>query len=452
MIKSEKWPADNNDQFTKILSQYSLLNAFVNRRSRRFGKGFNLNGGALAYQSSEKPQSLNIFEEAALAFAGCGITGYALAELPFENGGIFEAGGGNIMVHLIGRTVPSGDAVHAVSLFVINDEGVWLLKRPQDYLPDEIPELIQQSKNFKLLNLYNKSRIKISGVRLDVPREVPMVPPFNKWSANLPGTTCFLPVNELTALYINVLLSAFSEEYACYIVDERKNFRSAGLSKFAKSNGGYLNDDPKNGRIAGISFTENWIHEFAAIEQGAVLQNLGLMAEALNLGGFSYFAAHPYIWFKTLGFRMEQISVSKITGMNLLMKAGIKLAGKDFSIPFAVGFEYRKEVLIKPFCPPYYKNMEEAVLAFVDYKYNKDTGTLRNSGDNTGWKNSSSIKKQIPKYSDQTIAAAISYCEYVFNTYGRFPSSSGPFRSILAYQAHKLDYEFYTKFFNNNHP
>jgi hypothetical protein len=32
-------------------------------------------------------------EEAALAFAACGITGYALAELPYQTGDIPEAGG-----------------------------------------------------------------------------------------------------------------------------------------------------------------------------------------------------------------------------------------------------------------------------------------------------------------------------------------------------------------------
>ncbi|MDP9409422.1 MAG: hypothetical protein M3P70_02790 [Actinomycetota bacterium] len=30
-----------------------------------------------------------------------------------------EAGGGNIKINLVGRTVASGDAVHAVALFVI---------------------------------------------------------------------------------------------------------------------------------------------------------------------------------------------------------------------------------------------------------------------------------------------------------------------------------------------
>jgi hypothetical protein len=114
------------------LAHYPLLNALIERRSRRFGEGMSLNGGPLAYHSMHASQPLSLEEEAALAFAGCGITGFALADLPYESGDTPEAGGGNIMTHFVGRTVASGDAMHNITLFVVNDEGVWMLKRPQD--------------------------------------------------------------------------------------------------------------------------------------------------------------------------------------------------------------------------------------------------------------------------------------------------------------------------------
>ena len=56
------------------MARYPLLDALTERCSRRFGKGMNLNGGPLAYQSAHSPQPLSLEEEAALAFAGCGIT------------------------------------------------------------------------------------------------------------------------------------------------------------------------------------------------------------------------------------------------------------------------------------------------------------------------------------------------------------------------------------------
>jgi hypothetical protein len=89
------------------LSTYPLVQALLDRRSRRFAKGMRLGGGPLTFTSAQKPQPLNLEEEAALAFAACGVTGYGLADLPFQNGDDPESGGGNILIHFIGRTSPA---------------------------------------------------------------------------------------------------------------------------------------------------------------------------------------------------------------------------------------------------------------------------------------------------------------------------------------------------------
>ncbi len=442
--------ADSSTRSTDFgdqLARYPLLDALIDRRSRRFGRGMRLNGGPLAYTSAYSPKPLTLQEEAALAFAACGITGYALAELPYETGDMPDASSGNIMTHFFGRTVASGDAMHYVILFVLNDEGVWMLRRPQDYPRSEIPALIQAAHDHTLVALYERSRVRIAERRLDMPREVPFAAPFNKWSANLPGTTYFLPVNEFSAIYINVLLSAFSEEFAFFAVDERRRFQPAGIAPFGRSRGGHLYDDPRAGRFATISFLETWLCEFAAIEQGGILQNLALMTQALGLGGFPHFAAHPFIWFQTLGFRMEAIPFSRTVGAGPVTTGLLKAMGKDIPVPTAVGLEVGGEVLIKPFCPPYYRNMEDAVLAFVDYKYAQGQGTFRDGGAVTGWRDGAAVQSRIPPYSDKAIAATIAYCEYVYGRYGRFPAKSGPFRSILAHQAHHLDLDFYEKFY-----
>ncbi|HET7478248.1 MAG TPA: hypothetical protein VFJ72_01905 [Rubrobacteraceae bacterium] len=429
------------------LARYPLLEALIERRSRRFGGGMTLNGGPLAYQSRRPPEPLSLEEEAALAFAGCGITGYALAELPYESGEAPDAGGGNIMTHFVGRTVPSGDAMHYITLFVINDEGVWMLKRPQDHPRAEIASLSRAAREHKLVELYEKSRIRISDKRLDVPREPPFVPPFNQWSANLTGTTYFLPIAECTAIYINILLSAFGEEFAYFVVDERNRFKPPGIARFARSRGGYLHDDPREGRFATVGFIETWLYEFGAIEQGGMLQNLALMTQALGLGGFPHFAAHPFTWFQALGFRMQEVPFSRTIGAGAVTKRLLKALNKDLPVPTAVGLERGGEVQIKPFCPPYYRTMKEAVLAFVDYKYAQGEGTFRDGGAATAWQDGARIQAGIPPYSEEAIAATISYCEYVYNRYGRFPANSGPFRTVLAYQAHHLDPDFYDRFY-----
>lgn len=429
------------------LARYPFLDALLNRRSRRFAKGMRLNGGPLAYDSARVPQPLTLEEEAALAFAACGITGYALAELPYENGGAHEAGSGNIMAQFIGRTVASPDALQTYTLFVINDDGVWMVKRPQDFARTEYNELIQLARSHRLTEWYEKSRIRIADRRVDIPREVPYTHPFNKYSANVPGTTYYLPIAELTASYINGLLFAFSEEFGGYWIDDRNWFVPAGLGRFARSRGGHLHDDLRLGRSAPLSFVETWLYEVAMIEQGGILQNLGLMTQALGLGGFPHFGGHPYGWFQAMGFRMQEISASKIMGVSPFLRFIAKGLNQDIQVPYAVGLERQGQTLIKPYAPPYYKNMEEAVLAFVEFKFAYQKGTLRDGGDSTAWKDGATVQSHIPRYSDQAIAATIAFCNYVFNRYGRFPATTGPFRSLLAYQAHHLDQEFYDRFY-----
>ena len=426
---------------------YPLLDALIERRSRRFGRGMHLNGGPLAYHSALPRQPLQVEEEAALAFAACGITGYGLADFPYQDGVVPEAGGGNILIHLVGRTVASGDAAHAVVLFVLNDEGAWMLKRPQDYPRHALPELIQAGRHHQLVELYESHRVRISDRRPDVPRTLPYVPPFNKWSANRPGTTYFLPVNDVTALYINILLSAFSEEFGYFVVDDRHRFQPAGLARFAGSKGGHLSDDPARGHVATITSLETWLYEFAAIEQGGMLQNLGLMAQALGLGGFPHFAAHPFAWFQALDFRMEEIPFAQTIGAGWLRTGLLRMLHRDLPVPTAVGLERNGEVLLRPFCPPYYRTMAEAVRAFVDYKYGAGRGTLRDRSATSAWQDGARVQQGIPGYSDRAIEATIAYCDYVYSRYERFPAHSGPFRTVLAYQAHHLDHTFYDRFY-----
>lgn len=256
----------------------------------------------------------------------------------------------------------------------------------------------------------------------------------------------FLPVAELTALAINALITGFEEDVRYFILDDRNNYQPAGIAKFAKSRGGHLCDDPAAGRTATISIAESWLYEFCAIEMGGMLQNLALMVEALGIGGFAYFAAHPYGWLQSLGFRMVNLPFSRTAGMNPLLTTILNLLGRNIAAPTAVGLEKGSDVFIKPFCPPYYRTMEEAVVAFIEYKFAPRTGTLRNPAV-TSWQEPTTIQATIPRPSDKAIAATIAYCNYAYTRYGRFPPNAGPFRTVLAYQAHRLDDAFYQKFY-----
>src|SRR5258707_148798 len=129
---------------TERMSHYPLLEALITRRSRRFAKGLRLNGGPLAYASAQAPEPPSMNAEAAPAVAARRITGPVLAR-------------------------PEGRPLRA------------------------------RARQFGAL--YERSRIRIADRRVDVPRTPPWTPPFNKWSANQPGTTYFLPAGELSQFY-----------------------------------------------------------------------------------------------------------------------------------------------------------------------------------------------------------------------------------------------------------
>src|SRR5215472_15365757 len=119
----------------------TLFEVLLNRRSRRVGLGMSIPAGPFQYTSPHQPVPLTEDEEAALAFAACGVTGYALADLAYG-----PREGGSMLVGRLGRTVASPDAVHAVAVVVTNDQGTWLLKRPQDFAPTEFRELARLAR------------------------------------------------------------------------------------------------------------------------------------------------------------------------------------------------------------------------------------------------------------------------------------------------------------------
>lgn len=420
----------------------TLFEVLLNRRSRRVGLGMSIPAGPFQYTSPLKPIPLTDDEEAALAFAACGVTGYALADLSYG-----PREGGSMLVGLLGRTVASPDAVNAVAVLVTNDRGTWLLKRPQDFAAAEFPELVRLARNGALTDLYMRGRIQLSDRRAAPPLDPGHNFSINRWSLYAPGTTYFLPIIETTALTINALLELFGEDMAIFLRDERAWFRPAGVGRFARSKGGHLHDKPHDLRTATIQVMETALLESMATEHGMVLQNLSLMTEALGLGGFPNFARHEYSWFKAAGFRMQSMPASRYAGAPRVLSALANVFGRDPILEYPVGLEKDNRVLLKPFCPPYYESMEDAVRAFVQTKFGTD-GTYRGGAQQSSWLDAASCAAKIPAPSEAALQATIAYCDYVFRRYGRFPAYTAPFRTIIGFQVCRVDVDFYARFYD----
>jgi hypothetical protein len=419
----------------------TLFEVLLNRRSRRVGLGMSIPSGPLQYTSPHAAIPITEDEEAALAFAACGVTGYALADLSYG-----PKEGGSMLAGRLGRTVASPDAVNAVSVLVTNDRGTWLLRRPQDFAATEFLELVSLARKGALTELYRRTRIQLSDRRTAPPLDPGHNFSINRWSLYAPGTTYFLPIIETTALTINALLELFGEDMGVFLRDERAWFRPAGVGRFARSQGGHLHDAPRDLRSATIQMTETALLESMATEHGMVLQNLALMTEALGLGGFPNFARHEYSWFKAAGFRMRPMPASRYAGAPQLLSALAGWLGKDPLLAYPVGLERDNQVLLQPFCPPYYTSMEDAVRAFVQTKFGAQ-GTYRGGAQQSAWRDSAACSARIPAPSDAALQATIAYCDYVHRRYGRFPAYTAPFRTIIGFQVCRVDLDFYDRFY-----
>jgi hypothetical protein len=430
------------------LSGYSLFDALRHRRSRRFGWGMSINEGPLAYQSQKPAGPLEEYEEAALAFAACGITGYALADLAYGVGQ-----GGSMLGGLVGRTVSSPDALNAVAVFVITDEATYLLKRPQDLQAQEIADMIrliadpQAAQN--LVEMYHLLRVKVRDGRA----AAPVIPGdnfnINKWALYAKGGTYFLPVNEITTPIINALIEMFDPEMGLFLIDERNFFQPAGIGQFAKSRGGFLHDEMDGGRVATVQGFEMSMAEAVAVEQGMVLQNISLMAQTLGLGGYVNFARAEFAWFPPLGFRLQTMSGSRYAGAPRIFTWFLKLLGRDIEVQFPVGLEKDGRTLLHAYAPPYFPTMRAAVEAWVAHKFGKE-GIYRGKIGVSDWKDPTSVRKGISDLDPRAIDAAASYCDYIYKRYGRFPAYSAPFRTIVGYQATRVDVNFYDQFYRRD--
>jgi hypothetical protein len=423
------------------LARYPLLDALRERRSRRFGVGMEMKVGPLAHRSGRPAERLTEDEEALLAFAACGITGHAVADLVYAPGQ-----GGTILAGLLGRTVASGDAIHTVSVFVINHESTFLLKRPRDFAPEEIPALADAARGGRFTELYRRSRVQIADCRVAPPLEPMFNLAVNEWSLYDEASTYFLPVNELTHLYINGVLEILDAPTAAFIIDERAGFRPAGLGRFARSKGGALHDDPRDERVLTIQQLESLVTEFVTIEQGMVMQNLGLMTQALGLGGFPHWAAHPFGWLEALGFETQRIPASRYLGLGPVLRLFARLLGRDLPVTHAVGLAPEGKPLLTPYCPPWYPSMADAVRAVVDHKFGPQ-GVFRGGARHSAWRDPEAVAAAAREPSEVAIEATTAYCDYVYRRYGRFPAYQPPFRTVLGYQAGHLDTEFYDRFY-----
>ena len=93
----------------KSALNFGFYDSIFSRRSRRFGLGMEIAEGTLKHKSRHKPVALSELEEAMLIWAGTGMTGLSLGDLPRT--------GISWLFHWTGRSWPCSCNSHSTELF-----------------------------------------------------------------------------------------------------------------------------------------------------------------------------------------------------------------------------------------------------------------------------------------------------------------------------------------------
>jgi hypothetical protein len=422
MAKGDPEGAGQSPPGLDTVWNYSLMEAIFKRRTRRIALGSQIPGGPTRYRSKHAPLPLDELEEALLVQAATGLSGFNLSDLPFcdERG---RDAGGNTMIQFSGRTWASPCGSHDTELFFWNDEGTYIMKL-HDVVPERMQEYETEDDRGRILQFHRKHAVKLFDGRPQYPHTYPTMLPFNIPTSDIPGTTVFLPIADNTFELINVLLLMCGwPDGGMTVIDPENGNRPAGCERWIKE--GLL--DAKN--AAPLTY----FGEVSMIESGFIIQNLLLAIQAIGLGGWVH--AHPAGQVllggtplaKGLGFRF-------VTGKG----------GSKKGIPTPVGLEG----ILESYCPPFYPNMDAAVDAVVEGKF--ATGGLYdpNASGDSAFQRHREVVADVPRYSDALVQCVKDICNYIYDTYGRFPSHVDAITTPGCWvQAHHLDLDFYDQFY-----
>ena len=404
---------------------YPLFDAIFQRRARRFPLGATMPGAVSPFQSTKEPVPLDEIEEAMLVMSGTGISGTNLADLPFND----QPGGsnfcGNTMLQFVGRVYASACGSHGTELFYTNDEGTYMVQF-RDKTPDAVQEFQSLDDREKIIQSFRANTVKIGDGRLGIPMIPGVTQPFNWWNVNQPGSTLFMPISDTTWEYINVLMLLMDEPNSFYPYDDL-NGNAEPLKEWADK--GYLD---RGARAYPLSQLESGMRMITSgTEQAIMLQNMYLCLQAMGLGGWIFTSSVAPFVMQLMGFNFH---VATKDGPIKPLIPGPRVS--------PVGIDG----VFQSYCPPYYPDMASAVQAIFDAKWGK-RGIYKEEGGPVALKDRQSLDKIVNKTPEWCTEATKAFCQYIWETYGRFPATIDPMEMNIWFQAHHLETDFYDEFY-----
>lgn len=446
------------------LFSYPLMDAIVDRRTRRVARGTSVAAGPLSHDSKNAPVPLTKLEEAVLIVA-TGLTGSSTMHDVTTKNAAGEPSFSAPLLNILSRGTSSIDNSHSVSFFLINDEGTFLLRqrRNREALAAlaERPERWEDWSESDWIAAAESVKHKLYAERVDFPREWPYYFIWNRQLSNRPGTTMLLPIVDVSRQLINVYLSLLSEDEGQrpIFIDDWSRFKPKSLLDWAGLIGGKLGITPEipYHLIGGVKRVQSGLRADAPVPIGyyrslrteyetfLMLQNLMLISQGMGLGAWLHAAPD-------VPFLFERDPKAGKFGIEFRMKKArprSKWPPLPTTQPNPVGIDGVLEALT----PPYVKNMDAAVDQLIEEKYGPE-GTY---GDLSIFERSYRDKNDGAEFLKQAAkrpsAEAIEYtkeiCNYIYDTYGRFPAHCDAFLLPGVWlQFSHLELEYYDKMFD----
>jgi hypothetical protein len=399
------------------LGQFSLVDALVGRRSRRFALGATLPGGPLAFSSRQAPLPLSEVERLVLLTACAGVTGWhdMIPHHPRYAPAVpsYSAGAG-------GRSFPSAAGWQTSEIFFSDDSGTYLFAtrdappaQRQDGQPGAVADFAQ-------LVEAHRSRIRpIAGERIGLPRDEAHIEGHNLWCANVPGSLLIIPVADI-AQHLIAELCFLVQNGAC-VYD---NLHGAAIPGIERFRGRVDVDHP-----APLSEVELAALTMVTAEVSTCCYAGMLMLQAMGLGGWLYTGLN---WLSVLGVSDDPAA----SGLGFRYDVDPR-----WPIPNPTG----REGVFEGFCPPHYASMRAAVEAFVARKYGP--GGPFNPATPGLWRESAMVRGGANPHDEQLIECVALMAQYIFDRFGKFPASVPSVLVKTVLQAHHLDLEFYDRHF-----
>ena len=264
-----------------------------------------------------------------------------------------------------------------------------------------------------IVELVRRARVELLLARAQLPTGLPGLFVFNHWNANQPGSTLFLPVSNMTLEYINLLFIYLSPDYRFSIVDEQQGMASAGLQKWIDRAA-----STRRGRWGSSTSSSACSRCRSSSRRSSARTSTSRSSASGSAAG------------RSPGTSPASCSA----GSTSLAWFRFADAKNGPSVP--VG----RDGVYEAFTPPYHTDMREAVDAFMEAKWSQYGPSVPKP-----YKEPDKVISQIQRPDAETVELVKDYCQYLHDTYGRFPAYIDPMYQRLTCQAQHVDPDFYAE-------